>query len=75
MARDPQAWIAFITLPDWRSCSGSIHRFHFILAGNSPPSSAQGALRRLGCDVLRIALLFSLSWVIRHCAALRRLRA
>jgi predicted tellurium resistance membrane protein TerC len=70
---DPQTWIAFVTLTILELVLGIDNIvFISILAGKLPPAHQQRA-RTLGLGLamlLRIALLFSLSWIIRLTAPL-----
>lgn len=70
---DPQAWIAFVTLTVLEIVLGIDNViFIAILAGKLPPAQ-QGTARTLGLAlamVTRIALLFSLSWIMRLTAPL-----
>jgi predicted tellurium resistance membrane protein TerC len=70
---EPQAWIALATLTVLEVVLGIDNVvFISILAGKLPPAQ-QGKARRVGlllAMVLRIALLFSISWVIRLTAPL-----
>ncbi len=69
----PQSWIALITLAALEIVLGIDNIvFLSILAGKLPPSE-QGRARRIGlilAMLMRIALLLSLSWVIRLTAPL-----
>jgi predicted tellurium resistance membrane protein TerC len=70
---DPQAWVAFATLTVLEIVLGIDNViFISILAGKLPPAQ-QARARRLGLGLamlMRIALLFSLSWIIRLTAPL-----
>jgi predicted tellurium resistance membrane protein TerC len=70
---DPQTWVAFVTLTVLELVLGIDNIvFISILAGKLPPAQQQRA-RTLGLGLamlLRIALLFSLSWIIRLTAPL-----
>jgi predicted tellurium resistance membrane protein TerC len=70
---DPQTWVAFMTLTVLELVLGIDNIvFISILAGKLPPAQQQRA-RTLGLGLamlLRIALLFSLSWIIRLTAPL-----
>lgn len=70
---DPQAWIAFVTLTVLEIVLGIDNViFIAILAGKLPPEQ-QGKARTLGLAmamVTRIALLFSLAWIMRLTAPL-----
>jgi predicted tellurium resistance membrane protein TerC len=70
---EPQAWIAFLTLTVLELVLGVDNIiFISILAGKLPPEQRKKA-RTLGLGLamfMRIALLFSLSWVIRLTAPL-----
>jgi predicted tellurium resistance membrane protein TerC len=70
---DPQMWIAFLTLTALELVLGIDNIvFISILAGKLPPEQQQRA-RILGLGLamlMRIALLFSLSWIIRLTAPL-----
>ena len=69
----PEAWIALLTLTVLEIVLGIDNVvFISILAGKLPPAQ-QGKARRLGLGLamlMRIALLFSLSWIIRLTAPL-----
>src|SRR5918999_6368216 len=70
---DPQTWVAFVTLTALELVLGIDNIvFISILAGKLPPAQ-QPRARTLGLGLamlLRIALLFSLSWIIRLTAPL-----
>jgi predicted tellurium resistance membrane protein TerC len=70
---DPQAWVALVTLTALEIVLGIDNVvFISILAGKLPKQD-QGRARRLGLLMamfMRIALLFSLSWIIRLTAPL-----
>jgi predicted tellurium resistance membrane protein TerC len=70
---DPQVWIALATLTSLEIVLGIDNVvFISILAGKLPPDQ-QASARRLGLALamlMRIALLFSISWVIRLTAPL-----
>jgi predicted tellurium resistance membrane protein TerC len=70
---DPQAWIGFLTLTVLEIVLGIDNIiFISILCGKLPPDQ-QPKARRLGLGMamlMRIALLFSISWVIRLTAPL-----
>ena len=70
---DPQTWIAFLTLTALELVLGIDNViFISILVGKLPPAQ-QPRARTLGLGLamlLRIALLFSLSWIIRLTAPL-----
>jgi predicted tellurium resistance membrane protein TerC len=70
---DPQTWVAFVTLTVLELVLGIDNIiFISILAGKLPPAQQQRA-RTLGLGLamlMRIALLFSLSWLIRLTAPL-----
>lgn len=70
---DPQTWVAFVTLTVLELVLGIDNVvFISILAGKLPPAQQQRA-RTLGLGLamlMRIVLLFSLSWIIRLTAPL-----
>jgi hypothetical protein len=70
---DPQLWAAFVTLTVLELVLGIDNIiFIAILAGKLPPAQ-QSRVRTLGLGLamlLRIALLFALSWIIRLTAPL-----
>ena len=71
---DPQAWIGFLTLAALEIVLGIDNVvFISILAGKLPPEQQQTAPASSACGlamVMRIALLFSLSWIMRLTAPL-----
>ena len=70
---DPQAWIGFLTLAVLEIVLGIDNVvFISILAGKLPPGQ-QDRARKLGLGLamlMRIALLLSLSWIVRLTAPL-----
>ena len=70
---DPQAWIAFITLLGLEIVLGVDNVVFISILAGKLPASQQAKARYVGLGLamlMRIGLLFSLSWVIRLTAPL-----
>src|SRR5215813_12553886 len=70
---DPQIWIAFLTLTALELVLGIDNVIFISILVGKLPSAQQPRARTLGLGLamlLRIALLFSLSWIIRLTAPL-----
>ncbi len=70
---DPQAWIAFVTLLGLEIVLGVDNVVFISILAGSLPASQQSKARYVGLGLamlMRIGLLFSLSWVIRLTAPL-----
>ena len=65
---DPQAWVAFATLTVLEIVLGIDNVIFISILAGKLPAAQQARARRLGLGLamlMRIALLFSLSWIIR----------
>jgi predicted tellurium resistance membrane protein TerC len=65
---DPQAWVAFATLTLLEIVLGIDNVIFISILAGKLPAAQQARARRLGLGLamlMRIALLFSLSWIIR----------
>ena len=74
---DPQAWIAFITLLGLEIVLGIDNVVFISILAGKLPAEQQSKARYLGLGLamfMRVALLFSLSWVIRLTAPLFAIR-
>jgi predicted tellurium resistance membrane protein TerC len=74
---DPQAWIAFITLLGLEIILGIDNVVFISILAGKLPASQQSKARYVGLGLamfMRIALLFSISWVIRLTAPLFAIR-
>ena len=70
---DPQAWIAFLTLTSLELVLGIDNIIFISILAGKLPADQQKRARTLGLALamlMRIALLFSLSWIIRLTAPL-----
>ena len=70
---DPQAWVAFATLTVLEIVLGIDNVIFISILAGKLPAAQQARARRLGLGLamlMRIALLFSLSWIIRLTAPL-----
>ena len=70
---DPQAWIAFITLSALEIVLGIDNIIFISILASKLPRDQQGKARYIGLGlamIMRIALLFSLSWIVRLTAPL-----
>jgi predicted tellurium resistance membrane protein TerC len=70
---DPQTWIALVTLTALEIVLGIDNVIFISILAGKLPKQQQGKARRLGLGLamfIRIALLFSLAWIIRLTAPL-----
>jgi predicted tellurium resistance membrane protein TerC len=70
---DPQAWVAFATLTVLEIVLGIDNVIFISILAGKLPAAQQARARRVGLGLamlMRIALLFSLSWIIRLTAPL-----
>ena len=70
---DPQAWIAFATLTVLEIVLGIDNVIFISILAGKLPASQQNKARRIGLAlamIMRIALLFSLTWIVRLTAPL-----
>ena len=76
LLRDPQTWLSFATLALLEIVLGIDNILFLSLLVSRLPAARQAAARLLGLGfamLTRIALLFSITWIARHCAASRRI--
>lgn len=70
---DPQAWIAFLTLTALELVLGIDNIIFISILVGKLPAAEQGKARLIGLSlamIMRVGLLFSLSWIIRLTAPL-----